>query len=101
MYSSLRPFLTGFILTLLLFLAANLLAAHLQSDCGLPAFFNLSGCADDIHRAGFPLQFYEEGGFAYRNNFDALACGLDLLIGLGLSLAGGSLLQRVNRHKGS
>ena len=60
----------GFILTLLLFLAVNLLAAHLQSDCGLPAFFNLSGCADDIRRAGFPLQFYEEGGFDGHSSFD-------------------------------
>ncbi|MGC1377238.1 MAG: hypothetical protein WA821_13495 [Anaerolineales bacterium] len=75
MPSFIRLFLTGFILTLLLFLAVNLLAAHLQSDCGLPAFFNLSGCADDIRRAGFPFLFYEEGGFAGET---ALNCG-DLL----------------------
>lgn len=87
---SLRPFLTGFVLTLLLFLAINLLAAHLQSDCGLPSFFNLSGCADDIRRAGFPLQFFEEGGFSYRSNFDPLSFGLDIVSGLALAVAGGA-----------
>jgi len=89
MPTSLRPFLTGFLLTLLLFLAANLLAAHLQPDCGLPAFFNMSGCADDIRRAGFPLQFYEEGGFAYRSNFDVVTFMADIFIGLTFSIEGG------------
>jgi len=86
---NLRPFLIGFIVTVLLFLAANLLAAHLMSDCGLPAFFNMSGCADDIRRAGFPLQFYEEGGFAYHSSFDQGSLALDAVIGLALSLAAG------------
>ena len=95
MPASIRRFLTGFILTLLLFLAANLLAAHLQSDCGLPAWFNLSGCADDIRRAGFPLQFYEVGGFAYHSSFDQAALGLDTLIGLALAVAGGWVTQRL------
>src|SRR5690242_469512 len=89
-----RPFLTGFLLTILLFLGANLLAAHLQSDCGLPSFFNMAGCADDIRRAGFPLQFYEEGGFDGRSNFDALALGLDLVIGLGLGGLAAWLLRK-------
>ena len=83
-------FLVGFVLTLAIFLTANLLAAHLQSDCGLPAFFHRSGCADDIRRAGFPLQFYEEGGFAYHSSFDEGALILDLVVALGLSCAAGS-----------
>ena len=84
-----RPFLIGFMLTLLLFLTANVLAAHFMSDCGLPAFFHLSGCADDIRRAGFPLQFYEEGGFAFHSNFDQEALAFDIVIGLAVSIAGG------------
>lgn len=95
MPTSPRPFLAGFILTLLLFLAANLLAAHLQSDCGLPAFFNMAGCADDIRRAGFPLQFYEDGGFAYRQNVDMAAFVIDAVIGLALATAAGLAAGRL------
>jgi hypothetical protein len=95
MLSSFCPFLTGFLLSLLLFVAINILAAHLQSDCGLPAFFNMSGCADDIRRAGFPLQFYEEGGFAYRHNFNVPLFITDLMIGLAFSAAGGMAAARV------
>ena len=100
MLTSLRPFLTGFTLTLLLFLAANLLAAHLRSDCGLPAFFNMSACADDIRRAGFPFQFYEEGGFAYRSNFEMGAFVIDVVCGLGLGLLGGAVVRRFWRRAG-
>lgn len=89
-----RHFWMGFILTLLLFLAVSLIAAHLQSDCGLPGLLKLAGCADDISRAGFPLVFYETGGFAYRNHFEVGLLGLDLVCGLGLSLLGGVLAQR-------
>jgi hypothetical protein len=46
-----RSFLNGFLIGLLIFLLANLLAAHLLSDCGLAAVFGRSGCADDISRA--------------------------------------------------
>lgn len=99
MSTSLRPFLTGFLLALLLFLAANLLAAHVQSDCGLPAFFNMSNCADDIRRAGFPLRFYEEGGFAYRSDFEMGALVIDILSGLALGILGGLIAQRFgSRH---
>jgi hypothetical protein len=100
MPTSIRPFLTGFILTLLLFLAINLLAAHLQSDCGLPAFFNMSACADDIRRAGFPLRFYEEGGFAYRSNFDTGALTIDIVCGLGLGILGGLAVGRFWKRAG-
>src|SRR5689334_9395867 len=94
---SLRTFLLGFTLTLLFFLLANLSYAHLRSDCGLPAFFNMSNCADDIRRAGFPLQFYEEGGFSYRSNFDAGAFTVDLVAGLALSVVGGLMTGRIRK----
>ena len=85
-----RSFWTAFFLTLLAFFILNLLAAHFMSDCGLPAVLGMAGCADDIVRAGFPLQFYEEGGFAYHRNFIpaffitdlSIACGVALMLGL-------------------
>ena len=89
MTASTRLFMTGFFATLALFLCANLLAAQLQSDCGLPAFFHMAGCADDIRRAGFPLQFYEEGGFDGRRRFDGATLAADIIIGMALGVAGG------------
>ncbi len=81
-----RHFAIGFTIGLILFLAVNLVSAHLSSDCGLSAVFGRDSCADDIARAGWPLGFYEEGGFAYRHIFNASALSLDL--GFGLALAG-------------
>lgn len=92
-----RASLAGFTLTLVLFLGANLVAAQLQSDCGLPAFFNMSGCADDIRRAGFPLQFYEEGGFDGHRSFDTVALGIDAGIGLALAVAAGLAAPRFSK----
>lgn len=92
--NSSRAFFTGFSASLILFILANLLAAHLHSDCGLPAFFGQSMCADDIVRAGFPLIFYEEGGFAYRHNFNLLYLLVDVLIGFGFAWLCGVLLRR-------
>ncbi len=80
-----RRFITGFLIALLVFLGLNLLAAHSMSDCGLAALFQLDSCADDITRAGWPVKFYEAGGFAYHREFNALASGLDLGIGLVMS----------------
>ena len=77
-----RPFLNGFLIGLLTFVLLNLLAAHLRSDCGLPAVFGLAHCADDISRAGFPLTFYEEGGFVYRSMFDPVRFYADVAISL-------------------
>lgn len=85
-----RPFWLAFSLTLLAFFTLNLLAAHFMSDCGLLAVLGFPVCADDIVRAGFPLQFYEEGGFAYHRNFIpaffitdlSIACGVALMLGL-------------------
>ena len=93
--TTVRYFLIGFVLVLLLFLAANLLAAHLQSDCGLTGLLKAAGCADDISRAGFPLLFYEEGGFAYRSRFEIGALLLDIFCGLGLGVLGGLLMRRL------
>ncbi|HXQ34589.1 MAG TPA: hypothetical protein VN843_11310 [Anaerolineales bacterium] len=77
-----RRFIIGFVIGLLIFIAINLLSAHLASDCGLPAVFGRDPCADDIARAGWPLRFYEEGGFAYRLEFNLPALLVDLVIGI-------------------
>ena len=53
-----KRFFTGFLVGFLLFVAINLLAAHLLSDCGLPSVFGMDYCADDIARAGWPFQFF-------------------------------------------
>ena len=92
-------FAIGFLVGLLLFLALNLLAAHLNSDCGLPAILGTAGCADDIKRAGFPMQFWEEGGFAFRSVFSATALLVDVLIGLALSLVVGWIAQAYIRGR--
>ena len=84
-----RAFVSGFLVGGLCFLAANLLATHLRSDCGLPALVGRSACADDIRRAGFPLLFWEEGGFAYRRTFNPPALFLDLSVGLGFAVSAG------------
>src|SRR5262245_30869314 len=82
-----RRFIIGFAAGLLLFAIINLLSAHLASDCGLPAVFGRDACADDIARAGWPFRFYEEGGFAYRFEFNLPVLLVDLSIGI--ILAGG------------
>ncbi len=78
---------TGFGLTLMLFLVANVVAIQVMSDCGILGALGRAGCADDISRAGFPFQFWEQGGFIYRANFEPLALGLDIGLALGISLA--------------
>ena len=97
MASRSRPFMLGFGITLLLFIGATLLAAHLQSDCGLAGVLGIANCADDIRRAGFPLLVWEAGGFAYRNNFNAVALILDIGIGLGASAIVGYICQRFSK----
>ena len=88
-------FAAGFATGLLVFALLNLLAAHLRSDCGLPAVLGIARCSDDIRRAGFPLLVWEEGGFAYHSSFNGGALLIDLLIGLGVSVAGGLLAVRI------
>jgi hypothetical protein len=92
-----RRFLFGFIGGLLIFVAINLLAAHLVSDCGLPAVFGRDACADDIARAGWPLQFYEEGGFAFRSNFNVIFLWMNILIGFVFSGLTGWLASRLKK----
>lgn len=89
-----QTFLKGFLIGLSAFLLLNLLAAHLLSDCGLPALFGLSGCADDISRAGFPFIFFEQGGFAYRSSFNLPILILDLVIGVGVAIVIGIYMSR-------
>jgi len=89
-----RRFAIGFTFGLLLFIAINLTSAHLASDCGLMAVFGRDSCADDIARAGWPLRFYEQGGFDYRNEFQSGILILDLLIGILISSTIGWLYQR-------
>jgi hypothetical protein len=78
-----------------LFILTNVVAAHFQSDCGLPAWLGTSGCADDIKRAGFPLIFVEEGGFGYRFIFDPINLVIDIVIALCVSVLAGVVAQRL------
>jgi ABC-type antimicrobial peptide transport system permease subunit len=79
---------------LLAFIAINLLSVHLASDCGLLAVFGRDSCADDIARTGWPLRFYEEGGFAYRLEFSLPALLVDLAIGIILAGMAGWFMAR-------
>ena len=88
-----KRFAIGFCMGLLIFLTINLLAAHLASDCGLPAVFGSDACADDIARAGWPRQFYEEGGFAYRSNFNLPFLLINMAIGVVFSIILGWILS--------
>ena len=87
--TKIRNYLIGIVIGLALFLLANLLAAHLLSDCGLPAVLGTDSCADDIARAGFPLIFFEEGGFAYHSYFNLPYFILDLFMALALAVFSG------------
>ena len=89
-----RAFINGVLIGLLIFLLANLLAAHLLSDCGLPAVFRVDRCSDDIARAGWPLQFYEEGGFVFHLEFKPLFLIFNMWIGILLALVCGWLYAR-------
>lgn len=90
-----RNFLIAFVIALLLFIGVNLLWAHARSDCGLPALLGQSGCADDIRRAGFPLQFWEEGGFAYRRVFSLPALLVDIVFGVLIAVGAGWAAQKL------
>ncbi len=97
-----RNFYFGLILTLLLFIAINLVAAHVQSDCGIRAVIGLwvpgfSNCNDDIVRIGFPFRVLEQGGFAFRSIFNLGALIADALVAVGASVVVGLIAQRVGR----
>lgn len=89
-----KRFILGFTGGLLIFIVINLLAAHLASDCGLPAIFGWDSCADDITRAGWPFQFYEQGGFIFHFEFNSLFLLLNLWIGTVFAIVCGWLLSR-------
>ena len=94
-----KRFFTGFLVGLLLFVAINLLAAHLLSDCGLPSVIGMDYCADDITRAGWPFKFYEAGGFAYHRYFNSPILLLDIFIGFGLAFVGGFVVRWLASRK--
>ena len=89
-----KRFAIGFDIGLFLFITINLISAHLSSDCGLPTVFGRDSCTDDITRAGWPLLFYEDGGFAYQHSFNSVQLLLDLGVGIIFSLAFGWLFSR-------
>lgn len=89
-----QTFLKGFLIGLSSFILLNILAAHLFSDCGLPALFGLGACSDDISRAGFPFVFFEQGGFAYRSNFNFPVFLLNIVIGIGIAAMTGFYMNR-------
>jgi hypothetical protein len=92
--TSSRAFLNGFLIGLFSFILANLFTAHLLSDCGLPAILGMDSCADDIARAGFPLIFFEEGGFAFRSIFNIPYLFLDILTVIVFAALCGFFAQR-------
>jgi hypothetical protein len=47
----------GFAIGFLIFIAINLLSAHLNSDCSLLTVFERDTSADDIARASWALSF--------------------------------------------
>ncbi len=71
-----------FVLLLLVFVAINVAAAQLRSDCGLPAVLGLDACSDDIVRMGWPMGFYEAGGIGYHQYFDTAMLSADAAAGL-------------------
>jgi hypothetical protein len=84
-----RRFDIGFAVRLSIWIAINLLSAHLSSDCGLLAVFERDACADDIARSGWPFRFYERGGIDYRYNFEPSVLALDLGIAVVFALVMG------------
>ena len=89
-----RRFAIGSTIGLLVFILVNPFSAHLSSDCGLLAVFERDSCADDIVRVGWPLDFYENGGFDYRSEFNTPVLLLDLVIGVIAAGAVGWLFAR-------
>ncbi|MEP7356715.1 MAG: hypothetical protein ABI847_05710 [Anaerolineales bacterium] len=89
-----RTFIFTTVAVFLAFLAVNVLAAHLQSDCGLRGVLGIAGCADDIRRAGFPWIFWEDGGFAYRHIFSPGLLAADGAVGMAASLIAGWAARR-------
>ena len=96
-----RTFLNGLLIGLSIFILANILTAHLLSDCGLPAILGADPCADDIVRAGFPLIFFEAGGFAYRSIFNFPYLLLDIFIGIDFAILCGFIARWLEKRNQS
>lgn len=99
MQRSATAFVAGMISALLLFALLTIIVAHVRSDCGIVAVLERlriaqSACADDIIRVGFPIVFWEDGGFAYRSVFSASILLIDSSIALFVSIVAGWLWQR-------
>jgi hypothetical protein len=94
-----RVFLNGFLIGLFIVILVNLLAAHLLSDCGLSAVLGVDSCADDIARAGFPLVFFEQGGFAYQSFFNLPHLLSDAFIGLSFAITCGFVARWLGKRK--
>ncbi len=97
-----RKFYFGLSATLLIFIVVSLIAAHLQSDCGIRAVIGLwipgfSVCNDDIVRIGFPFRFLEQGGFAFRSIFNLGALIADIVVAVGAGIVAGLIAQRVGK----
>jgi hypothetical protein len=95
-----KSFYVSFIAALFLFIAINLIAAHLQSDCGIRAVIGIfvsrfSGCMDDVVRIGFPFLFMRVGGFAAPFFFSVGALIGDIVVAGGASVLVGLIAQRV------
>jgi hypothetical protein len=68
----------------------NLVAVGLRSDAGLLEGLGLMDRShDDIRRVGFPIQFYEEGGFAYRKIFSFGSLVWDVVLAVGFAIGAG------------
>ncbi len=93
-----RRFILGCAAGILLFLGINALAAQRMSDCGLAAVFQMDACNDDIVRVGWPVKFYEEGGFDYHRGFNTLAMWMDIGLSLSVSAAVGWIAARQTRN---
>jgi ABC-type antimicrobial peptide transport system permease subunit len=89
-----KQFAIGLASGLLLFLIINLLAIHLNSDCGLATLSPGSSCADGIAQVGWPMQFYESGGFMYQQNFNLVFLLIDLAFGVAVGLLLGWIFSR-------
>jgi hypothetical protein len=87
--NSLRTFLNGFVLILPADCAGCASALRLQPASHSGA----SHCADHIIRVGFPLVFLEEGGFAFRHNFNGFHLLVDILTAFGLATFSGILTR--------
>lgn len=70
-----KPFAFSLARGFAIFLLATILSYFVLSDG-----HGLRGVNDGMQRAGFPLLFWERGGFAWRHSFSLLPFAADLAI---------------------